>query len=160
MYNDFKHIIVMDGLKIGLIVVFVCLFIVGVVVVLRLLLCPKSCLFCIKDMEAEGIMRFELSGVSYNDFMHGRLTINLYHEIISLYAIKGNLSAYKQVAKRLGHAYMMEFLKDPARHPMVIHGVFLTGSVTSATAPTAATAPGQPDAEEGAGTGTGLDIKI
>jgi hypothetical protein len=118
----------MEGLKIELITCFICLFMVGVFMVLRLWLCPQSCRFCARDMDAEGIMRLELTASSYNDFMNGRLTINLHHEIINLYALKGDLSAYKQAAKQLRHTYLIEFLNDPTRHPMVIHGAFLSSS--------------------------------
>ena len=128
----------MDDLTIGLIVSFGGLFMVGVIVVLRAMICPRLCTRWIRDRDGEGVMRLELSPKSHEDFMKGRLTMNLHREITHLYALKGDLSTYKQVARRLGHTYICEFLKDPTRHPMVIHGAFRGGDY--------ATAPVQPGA--------------
>jgi hypothetical protein len=109
----------MNELTIGLIVCFGGLFLIGVGIVLRLWLCPQCCPG--RDRDGEGIMRMELSVQACDDFMKGCLTTKLYSEIVNLYALKGDLSIYKQTAARLGHKYIIEFLKDPTRHPMVIH---------------------------------------
>lgn len=122
----------MDDLTIALIVSFGGLFMVGVFVVLRLWLCPR---LCMRNRNIEGMMRLELTPKAYEDFMKGRLTINLHREITHLYAVKGDLSTYKQVARRLGHTYLTEFLKDPTRHPMVIHGLFRSNSATAPVQP-------------------------
>lgn len=134
----------MDYLKIGIVVTFGALFLLGMFLVLRICLCPKLGTSWMRDRDAEGVMRLELTAGAYDDFMHGRLTGNLHREIAHLYALKGDLSAYKQVATRLRHTYLVEFLKDPTRHPMVIHGIIRGKQVGAA-------APVQP------GAGVGLD---
>jgi len=70
------------------------------------------------------LVRLELSAESYSDFMSGRLTTQLHREITHLYALKGDLSAYSRIAKKLKHAYLSEFLKDPTRHPVIVHKLF------------------------------------
>lgn len=114
----------MEDLTIGIISSFGCLFLIGMFAVLRLWLCPRFCKF--RDRDSEGIMRLELSPKAYDDLMKGCLTTTLHREIVHLYALKGDLSAYKEHAKRQRHVYLIEFLKDPNRHPMVIHNVLNT----------------------------------
>jgi hypothetical protein len=63
----------------------------------------------------------ELSPEAYIDFMKGRVTSKLHGEIIHLYAHKNNLNSYIQMARYLKHNYLLEFLKDPTRHPLVIN---------------------------------------
>lgn len=139
-----NNVITMDDLTIGLVVSFGGLFMVGVFVVLRSWMCPRLGSSWMRDRDAEGVMRLELTAGAFDDFMHGRLTANLHRELAHLYALKGDLSVYKQVAQRLRHAYLVEFLKDPTRHPMVIHGIIRGKQVGAA-------APVQP------GAGVGLD---
>lgn len=109
----------MNELTIGLVVCFGGLFLIGVGIILRLWFCPQY--FPGRDRDGEGIMQMELSAQAYDDFMKGCLTTKLYSEIVHLYALKGDLIIYKQMAARLGHKYIIEFLNDPTRHPMVIH---------------------------------------
>ena len=137
----------MDDLTIGLVVSFGTLFLVGVFIVLRLWLCPQLCRTWFREKDTERIIRMELSAVAFEDFMNGRLTTKLHSEITHLYALKGDLSGYKQVAGRLRHTYLIEFLKDPARHPMVIHRVIRDGVGASV----GAAAPIQPRVVAGAG---------
>ena len=70
------------------------------------------------------LIRIELTAEAYSDFMNGRLTSKLHGEITHLYALKGDISPYKRIAKNLKHAYLAEFLEDPTRHPLVIHALF------------------------------------
>ena len=139
----------MNDLTIGLVVSFGGLFMMLVFVVLRAWMCPQLGSSWFRDKDAEGIIRLELTVSAYDDFTNGRLTTKLYREIAHLYALKGDLSAYKELAGRQRHTYLIEFLKDPTRHPMVIHGK-LRGDI-----PVGAAAPIQPatGAETGAEAG-------
>ena len=121
----------MEDLTLGLILGLGIPYLIIMTIVLRNCFCPRACTF--KNIDAETIVRMELSPEAYNDFMKGRMTSKLRQEITHLYALKGDLAAYVHIAGHLKHAYMLEFLKDPTRHPLVLNNI-LRGK-TSGTAP-------------------------
>ncbi len=114
----------MNDLVIGIILGLGLPYLAIMAIVLRRCFCPTACgkggWMC-RNHDAESLVRLELSPQAYEDFIRGRMTVKLHHEISHLYALKGDLSAYTHVAQRLKHAYLIEFLKDPARHPTVLH---------------------------------------
>jgi hypothetical protein len=85
--------------------------------------CPTCCRCMTQKQDDMELARVELTFEAYNDFLHGRLTAKLYSEITHLYALKGDLSAYKRIAKNRRHVYLSEFLNDPTRHPFVVQAM-------------------------------------
>ena len=115
---------IMNDMALGIILGLGIPYLVFMTIVLRRCFCP-NCWNCISQKHDDmSLIRLELSPEAYSDFMSGRLTSKLHGEITHLYALKGDLSAYKRIAKKLKHAYLAEFLQDPTRHPLVIHALF------------------------------------
>ena len=121
----------MNDLTLGIVLGLGIPYIIVMGIVLRRCFCPKACSCCCRDLDSESIVRMELSPEAYNDFMKGLMTSKLRNEITHLYALKGDLHAYLQIANRHKHTYMMEFLKDPTRHPVVLNNILQS----KATAP-------------------------
>ena len=114
----------MNDMALGIILGLGIPYLVLMTIVLRRCFCP-NCWNCISQKQDDmSLIRLELSAEAYSEFMSGRLTSKLHGEITHLYALKGDLSAYKRIAKKLKHAYLAEFLEDPTRHPLVIHALF------------------------------------
>ncbi len=114
----------MNELALGIILGLGIPYLVFMVILLRRCFCP-NCWNCITQKREDiDLVRLELTADAYSDFMSGRLTTQLHREITHLYALKGDLSAYTRIATKLKHAYLAEFLKDPTRHPVIVHKLF------------------------------------
>lgn len=66
------------------------------------------------------IVKKELSPQSFEDFIDGTLIGGLYNEIRNLYILKGQLDEYIMCATKLNHKYLIMFLNDPIKHPLII----------------------------------------
>jgi len=113
----------MNEMALGIILGLGIPYIIIMIIVLRKCFCPTCC-SCSQKYDDLSLIRIELSSEAYADFMSGRLTSKLHGEITHLYALKGDISAYMRIAKKLKHAYLAEFLEDPMRHPLVLHALF------------------------------------
>lgn len=99
-------------------------YIVFIAIIARGYFCPDACTrrtIISINIPAQMIVERELSPLALKNFKEGNLTIRLHNEIIYLYAIKGgNIHAYINYAIQLKHNNLLQFLRDPIRHPIII----------------------------------------